>query len=884
MEEHIWFLVEQFISGKATETEISELTYLLGTHPELLDTVKQFLHEYHDTDPQITTSQKRAMLSRAESIHYEFTHLGQHNDAGQRSGISFADRVRHEAMVLSQLFKTTVRQLRRERTISIINISGLAIGMATAILIFMWIANELSYDTFHVNKDRIYEVFSQRKVNGQFEADGALPSVLAPVLKANYPQVEDVNRLSGVGSFVLKRADKRFEGKGLMTDPNFFKFFSYQFSEGNPITALASPHTIVLTQKMAKKLFGNEDPIGKIIKIDSAANFTVTGVLKPLPPNTEFNYIEYIVPLSYMREVHWERNDWQTPSVNIQVLLKPGVSQHVAQKLFWNVFHDQNVNPGENAIVLPMSQWWLYSDYENGQFLSGRIVTLQWFGTIAILVMIIACINYVNLGTARSAKRAKEVGIRKVTGAGRGALIKQFLGESVFTALLAGAVSIVLVELCLPAFNNLTGRELAVPYGNPSFWMCITGFVFVTGIIAGIYPAFYLSAFRPAKVLKGILSNAGSLLVPRKVMVVVQFTLAITFIICTLIIYSQIDFGLHRSKGYDSTNLAYVYVKGDIGKNFAAIKNELQESGAITGISRTNSSVNDIWTSSDGYSWQGKSPAANIRFQENFTDGGFTHTSGLTLLEGRDIDLNRYPTDTAAVLLTQAAANKMGFKHPVGQLMKQGRANLHVVGLINDYVASWAYDKPNPIIVRGTTKQFGAINFRLSNTQPVSTSLSKIGAIFRKYNPDYPFTCYFVDKTYKMGLQDDEHTGTIAAAFAGLTIFISCMGLFALAVFMAENRIKEIGIRKVLGASVAAITTLLSKDFLVLVGLSFVIASPIAWLLMSKYLESYPLHIDIGWRVFALTGVASVLIALVTVGSQAIKAATANPIKNLRTE
>lgn len=896
MEEHVWFLVELFISGKATDAEADELAYLLGSHYDLLNLVKEFLDEYQDPDPQITPAQKQALLNRAENIHYEFAYLSQSEQSRQRTSvfshqhpakslkISFADRIRHESLMFGQLLKTTFRQLRRNRTISFINISGLAIGMATAILIFLWVANELSYDRFHPNKDRIYELYSQTKINGQLQANGALPSILAPVLKADYPQVEEVNRLSGVGSFVLKHGEKRFEGKGMLTDPNFFKFFSYQFSEGNPATALTGLHTIVLTQQMAKKLFGNEDPMGKIVKIDSMANFTVTGVLKPLPTNTQFNFVEYIVPLSYMKEVHWASNDWGSTTVNMFVMMKPGVSQHTTEGLFWSVFSKQHVNPGMNAIVQPMADLWLYSNYDNGKFLPGRVVMVKWFALIAALVMLIACINYMNLGTARSAKRAKEVGIRKVAGAGRVMLIKQFLGESVLTAFAAAALCIVLVQLCLPAFDELIGNNLTVPYNNPLFWLAVVSFAFITGIFAGIYPAFYLSAYRPVKVLKGILTSAGSLLAPRKVMVVVQFTLAITFIICTLVIYRQIDFGLHRSKGYDSTNLAYIYIKGDIEKNYPVIKQELLASGAVTGITRTNSSVDDIWTANDGYSWQGKNPATSITFEENYTDQSFTQTTGITLLQGRDIDVYRYPTDTAAVLLTETALKKIGFKNPVGQLIKRSNVNLRVVGVIKDYVAGWAYELPNPIIIRGTSKQYGAMNLRLSGSQPASASLSKIGAIIRKYNPDYPFAYRFVDDTYKGRLRDDESIGTMAAAFAGLTIFISCMGLFALAAFMAENRLKEIGIRKVLGASVTAITTMLSKDFLVLVAIAFVIASPIAWWVMNNWLANYPLHISIGYWVFILTGTASILIALVTVGFQALKAAVLNPIKNLRTE
>jgi putative ABC transport system permease protein len=741
----------------------------------------------------------------------------------------------------------------------------------------------LSYDNYHANHARIYQLFNQITVNGHLEAYDAQPSVLAPFVKASYPQVEEVNRLSGVGSFVLKHGDKRFESKGLLTDANFFKFFSYPFSEGNPATALAGLHNIVLTQQMAKKLFGNEDPMGKIVKIDSNANFTVTGVLQPLPANTRFNFVEYLVPLSYMHEVHWERTGWAFNTVDVSVMMKPGVSRQTAEKLFWNIYRGRLRDPSSHGIVLPMSQWWLY-DYDNGKFVPGRLVMVRWFALIAGLVMLIACINYMNLGTARSAKRAKEVGIRKVAGAGRGLLIRQFLGESVLIALVAGVLAIGLAQLCLPAFNNLLNGQLTLPYGNPLFWLAVAGFMLFTGIIAGSYPAFYLSAYRPAKVLKGILKSAGALVAPRKVLVVVQFTLAIAFIICTLVIYRQIDFALHRSKGYNSDNLAYMYVKGDIAKNYAVIKHELEQSGAIADITRTNSPVNDIWTGSDQYTWAGKNPKQSISLQENFTDKDFTKTTGITLLAGRDIDISRYPTDTAAVLLTQAAVNTMGLKNPVGQLMRNGKTQLRVVGVIKDFVAGWAYSLASPIIIRGTAKQLSAINLRLNGAKPMSQNLSKVSAIFRKYNPDYPFVCLFVNDNFAYRLHDDENIGTIAAVFAGLTIFISCMGLFALAAFMAENRIKEIGIRKVLGASVTGLAAMLSKDFLLLVSLSFAIASPIAWWLMNKWLRNYPLHIHIGYWVFILTGAASLLIALVTVGFQAIKAAVLNPIRNLRSE
>lgn len=719
MEEHVWSLVELFLSGKTTDAELDELIYLLGTHHNLLDSVREFLVEYRDPDPQVTSIQKQELVRKAEDVSRQFARI---SEGTLRPAARFANghavqlpvkpkkstllaTVRNELRFFSLLLKTTYRQIRHNKTISFINISGLAIGMTTAILIFLWVANELSFDNFHKNGNRTYQVFSERTVNGRLEADYGQPSVLGPVLKANYPQVEAVNRLSNVGSFVLKYREKRFEGKGLLTDANFFQFFNYDFREGNPATALKGARNIVLSDQMAKKLFGDEDAMGKVVKIDSNAYFTVTGVMKPLPGNTQFNYVEYIVPLSYMRDVHWEHNDWSYGGVNTYVMMKPGVSPQTAAKLFWNVYRGRPVDPTTHGMVQSLTSSRMY-DFDNGKFVPGRLVMVRWFALIASLVMLIACINYMNLGTARSAKRAKEVGIRKVAGANRGLLIKQFLGESVLTALTAGVLAVALVQLCLPAFNTLVDKQLTVPYSNGIFWLAIAGFVLFTGLIAGSYPAVYLSAYRPIKVLKGILVSAGALVAPRKVMVVMQFTLAICFIICTLIIYRQIDFALHRSKGYDSNNLTYLYIKGDIAKNYAVIKHELEESGAVANMSRTNSPVNDLWTGSDRYSWKGKNPAQNIFLLENFTDQDFAKTTGIALLEGRDIDVSRYPTDTSAVLLTQEAVNQMGLKNPVGQLMRMNNESLHVVGVIKDFVAGWVYAK-SPIIVRVRPRNSG---------------------------------------------------------------------------------------------------------------------------------------------------------------------------------
>ena len=898
MEEYIWYLVEKFIAGQANEAEQNELAYLLGVNQPIFDAVSEFLETYRDPDPQITSLQKQALLKRAGQISRQLAYFnqtsagntgrmainGHHLQLGTKSRYTRAfDGLVREARMVGQLFKMTLRYLQQNKSVSFINITGLAIGMASAVLIFLWVADQLSYDQFQKNKDRIYQVFTRATVNGEKQAWGSTPALLGPDLKAEYPQVEEFARVTWVRAFVLKYKDKNLQTQGLITDPGFLKMFSYPLLRGNATTALSRPHTIVLTHQMAVRLFGDKDPMGRVIRIDSNVNFTVTGVLKDLPLNTTFSF-EYLVPHSYKKEVGWDRPTWEDNTVGTYVLLRPGTSPQKADELFKNVYRRHHAQAGNELITHQMTRWWLYSQYRNGKFVAGQLVVVQLFTIIAVLIMLIACINYMNLGTARSAKRAREVGIRKVAGAGRSMLVKQFLGESVLTSFIAGILALLLVKISLPAFNTLVENHLDIPFGNLKFWLVGLAFILFTGLIAGIYPAFYLSAYRPVKALKGVLKSTGALVAPRKVLVVVQFTLAIAFIICTVVIYRQINFVQNRDTGFNKQNLAYLYMKGDMQKNFTRIRDELATSGAITSITRTNSPVHDLWTGSDQYQWPGKTPGLSISISENLADKDFTKTMGLPLLSGRDLNVYQYPTDTAAVLLTKTAVKTMGFKEPLGQIIRIGHKNLHVVGTIKDFVAGWPYQLPQPIIIKGATQPFGTVSMKLNSHQANADNINKISQIIRKYNPDYPFDLRFVEDYYTYGFTEEQHTGAFSALFAGLAIFISCLGLFALAAFMAESRRKEIGIRKVLGATVAGLTALISKDFLVLVVLSFAIASPIAWVLMSNWLSSYPYHIHISWWIFGLTGLISVIIALLTVSYQAIKAAIANPVKSLRSE
>jgi ABC-type antimicrobial peptide transport system permease subunit len=454
----------------------------------------------------------------------------------------------------------------------------------------------------------------------------------------------------------------------------------------------------------------------------------------------------------------------------------------------------------------------------------------------------------------------------------------------VLIAVIAGIIALAFAELSIDGFNELVYASLTIPYSNPYFWICGIAFVLSTGIIAGSYPALYLAAHKPIRVLKGTLNAVNALITPRKILVVFQFSFAIVFIVCTIVIYRQIKFGQSQKTGYNMENLVYIYLRGDINKHYSELRNELYNSGAIESVSRSNSPISFIWTSDATFEWQGKEPVVKPSFATFHSDNDFAKTMGLDVIQGRDINSLTYPTDTMAVLLNESAVRLIGFKNPVGQFLKNSQGNWQVVGVVRDFNAGSPYHPAGPIIIQGPKNWFGTISFRLNKNNTKGDNLAKINTILKKYNPDYPSDFVFADEDYQRKFRGEQHTAKLAALFAGLAIFISCLGLYALASYMAANRIKEIGVRKVLGASVASITTLLSKDFLKLVVIAFLIACPVAWWMMDSWLNNYAYRVSMSWWMFVITGLLSVIIALLTVSFQAIRAAIANPVKSLRTE
>jgi len=793
--------------------------------------------------------------------------------------------------MIRNFFKVAYRNLLRNKGFSAINITGLAIGMAAAILILLWIQNEFSYDGFHKNKDRIYEVWNRVPFDGKkLSCWNEVSALTARAIERELPEVERAVRVHSTPSVLFSVGDKKIMESGYAVDTGFLQLFSFPMLKGDPSSVLNDRHSIVLTEKTAKSLFGNEDAMGKIIKIENKENFTVAGILKDLPNNTRFNF-DYLLPWSYIKYGEGQDLGWGDNSTPTYVMLKPNASYaSVAPKIkgLKQKYDDGARTLKWELFLYPLSRWRLYSSFTDGvEDNGGRNTFIKLFGIIAGFILLIACINFMNLSTARSEKRAKEVGIRKVVGAQKSSLITQFIGESVFLAGLAGILAVIIVQISLPGYNQLTGKKLFIDFGNIYTWMAFVGFILFTGLLAGSYPAFFLSSFQPVKVLKGTFKRANALVTPRKALVVLQFTFATILIICTIIVKQQIDYARDRATGYNKDNIVYHFMTGDIPKNYTLIKNELLASGIAKSVTKTNSPLTERWSNGWGQSWEGKDPNDQTSFDRYLSDEGLGVTAGLQFIQGRDFDLKRFPSDSTGLIINESSLKVMKFKDPIGKKVGDLGVDWHIVGVIKDFILTSPYEPTRPILICGAKSKFMTfyvIQIKLNGNNSTAKNLSGAKAIFSKYNPDYPFDAKFVDEEYARKFEDEKLQGTLAGLFAGLTIFISCLGLFGLAAYMAENRVKEIGVRKILGASVTGITTLLSKDFVKLVIISFFIATPLAWWGMHKWLQSYTYRVDINWWVFALAGFLSVMIALLTVSYQSIKAAVANPAKSLRTE
>ena len=786
--------------------------------------------------------------------------------------------------MIKNFFIIAWRNLIRKKSFSFINITGLSIGMAAAILILLWIQHELTFDKFYKDQDRIYQAWNRYEQEGKVNCWTNTPKPMAKAIQQDYPEVEHTVRVDFIPPVLFSVGDKRMSARGNIVDSTFFRVFSFPVLKGNPSIALNDAYSIVVTEKLAKRLFGNEDPMGKIVRVDNRDNFTVTGVMKNLPDNTRFQF-EFLLSWAYQKVIDNDNEYWGNNSLATYVLLKPNTSLASIEPKIKSLRkkYDKD-DPNIETFLYPVSRSHLYGNFENGKEAGGRIEVVRLFGVIAAFILLIACINFMNLSTARSEKRAKEVGIRKVVGAQKHSLIAQFLGESILFTIIAGVLALLIVKLTLPAFNELVNKKLVLDFSNINFWLASLAFVLFTGLLAGSYPALYLSSFRPVSVLKGTFKAVNALITPRKILVVAQFTFAILLIIATIVVRLQMKNAQDRQVGYSRDNLVYHFMEGEVEKNYTLIKNEMLASGAAVSVTKTSAPITEGWSNTWSIEWPGKDPQDKRVIDRFIADDAFVKTTGLKLVTGRDFDLAKYPTDSNAALLNESAVKLMGFIDPIGKVVKDLGQDWTIVGVVKDFVLKSPYHPTEPMFIAGAKGWFNVIHIKLNSKNTAAKNIAIIETIFKKYNPEYPFNYRFTDEEYAKKFGDEKRTATLASLFAFLTIIISCLGLFGLASYMAENRIKEIGVRKVLGASVSHITRLLSVDFLTLVLVSFVIAAPLGYWAMNKWLQDFPYRISIQWWVFVLAGLLAVLIALLTVSFQSIKAAIANPVKSLRTE
>lgn len=785
-------------------------------------------------------------------------------------------------------FKTAWRGLIKNKVYSALNILGLATGMAVALLISLWVYNQYSYDKFLPDYKQLYQVRRNFYGNGDTMNYGGTSLKLATILRTQIPEIQYVAETDGFGMHGLKVGDKKFYINGGQVANDFLKMFQYKLIEGNANAVLNNPYSIVLTQSIAKALFGNEDPLNKVVRFDNKNDLKVTGVLKDVPSNSTLQF-SYLVPFSYLESTDDFTKLARTKGFGwtnfmVFVKLKPGISYaQMAPKIrdLQKTETDNFMSMKTNIVLDNVANWHLYENFENGKQVSGFIEYVNIFTIIGILVLLIACINFINLTTARSEKRAKEVGIRKAIGSEKIHLIFQFLIESVLLTFIAFVFSLLFVQLALPAFNTLTSSAIKIPFTNYIFWLIAFGCVLITALLAGSRPAFYLSSFEPVKVLKGKIYAGKAAALPRKVLVVLQFSCSIALIICTYIIYQQVQYAKDRPSGYDKDRLMITDMNEDLGNNYTAIRNQLIEQGIATSVTTATASVTRGGNHRDVEDWQGKRPGESVDMGWIRVSDDYFKTLGMTMKEGLNFEA---PSDTLNVIFNEAAVKLLRLKNPLNQTITWIDTKFRIIGVVKNALMASPFEQADPTMFFYDSHPQDVIMYRLSSNIKTQDAITKLSAVFNKYNPAYPYTYAFADDSYAAKFKLETLIGKLSGLFAALAIFISCLGLFGLAAYIAEQRTKEIGVRKVLGASVSQVWLLLSKDFIVLVLISCVIASPVAFYYMHSWLQQYDYRITISPFVFFVAAIAAIVITIATISLQAIKAALANPVKSLRTE
>ena len=775
--------------------------------------------------------------------------------------------------MFKNFFKTTIRSLWKNKGYSFLNMFGLAIGIACAGLIFLWVEDELNWDQFNTKKDSLYRIRENQKYDTYVATFGSTPAPMAPAMQQNIPGIANTCRIIGYNTKLITIGNRSMYAFPNYADASLFSMFTFPFVQGNAKTAFAQLYSMVVTESTAKKFFGDEkNIIGKTVRVDNKQDYVISGVIKDIPKNSSIQF-EWVAPFQiwYDENKSWAKN-WGNNDLDTYVELKPKISAASVNKILYDFIQKREPKSNARPFLWSAKDWHLRDEFDNGvQTGGGQIEYVHLFSVIAWIILLIGCINFMNLATARSEKRAREVGVRKVLGAGKQTLIFQFIGESILMAMLSAILAVIIISLVLPAFNLLVQKNLVLDLINPFHITALLLIILICGLIAGSYPSLYLSSFNPVFVLKGLKMKGSSAAIIRKGLVVLQFSISIILIISTIVIYQQIQHVKNRNLGFNKNNLLEVNTNDEFNKNYEMIKQDLLNSGVIDDLALSDYTTLYGGNNTGSLIWEGKATNSKVLISNRGVSPGFMNTYGLKILEGRDFVITDSITSKKPnIIVTKSLEKLMGKGSAVGKTMHwdgdTSNTVLNIVGVVNDFVYGDMYGKPDPLYFycpeyRLTSEMY----VRLKSTANVETALKQIETIVKKDNPSYPFTYQFADDQFNKMFLNEALISKLSRVFAALAIFISCLGLFGLAAYTAERRIKEIGIRKVLGASVSGITTLLSKDFLQLVVISCIVSFPIAWWMMHSWLQNYKYRIEISWWIFLAAGISAILIALIPI-------------------
>ncbi|MDO9374035.1 MAG: ABC transporter permease [Ferruginibacter sp.] len=783
--------------------------------------------------------------------------------------------------MLKNYFKVAWRNLLKNKVTSLINIGGLSVGLAVAILIMLWATDEYSYDKYHANLSSIHLLMQNERQGGEVSTFQSVPGPLAASLRSDIPEIRLAARVSYAGQHLVNSGDKSLYENGIFAEPDYFKIMSFPALSGNPVTALADPNAVVITETTAKKLFGSEDAIGKILRHNNLRNLKVGAVIKDVPPNSSFKFNMVLPFVIYEHDNAGSLAKWDNNSLLTWVTLGPTTKLEAVNKKLSKLLQENRSDAQPELFAYPLERLAMHGRFRNGVPDGGRIEMILMLTILGLFILVIACINFMNLSTARSEGRAREVGVRKTMGASKKSLVLQFLSEAFLLTFVALVFSVVLAKLLVPGFNSLTERNISFDFADLNVWLGLLSAGIITALLAGSYPAFFLSRFKPVKVLKGAIKaqRGGSML--RRGLVTFQFVISIFLIIVTIVVYKQVDFAQQRPIGYNPENLIDIPARGDMTGKFNILKTELQKLPGVQSVSAASDNLVGFGSTINGFDWKGKTADQDFPFFVTYVQEEWTKTTGLSLLQGRDFS-NAFVSDSSACIINLAAAQKMGLTP--GDAIGTTLADHKIIGVVDNFLFNDPFSSPAPLIAFHSTADMNHFFIRLKPTEKWQDQMAGIEQAVKETNPNYPFEFQLTKETFARKFTGIKSGGEFASVVGVLAIIISCLGLFALSAFVAERRTKEIGIRKILGASAARVWLSLSTDFLKPVLLAIILTIPVARFAMNKMLLSMEYHIELSWWMFSIAGAMAIVIALLTVSFQGIKAAVANPVKSLRTE